>query len=217
MDERTIGGGGAGADGRDPTMSVALAYDAWAPELRAHVSRLVRDASDADDVVQEAFLRLQAESEAGRAPRQTRPWLHRVVANLAMSRGRHAGVVHRTIPRLWESDHAAGPEDVVLRHEHQDGIRAALATLPRQDREVLLMAAAGLSGPEIAARIGRTELATRTLLCRARGRLRERLAETATVRGEDGSSDGPGRPITAPDVTGARRIPRASNVATPVV
>jgi DNA-directed RNA polymerase specialized sigma24 family protein len=38
-----------------------------------------------------------------------------------------------------------------------------------------VMAASGFRTAEIADRIGRTELATRALLCRARGRMRERL------------------------------------------
>ncbi|HMJ81385.1 MAG TPA: sigma factor-like helix-turn-helix DNA-binding protein, partial [Candidatus Dormibacteraeota bacterium] len=46
-------------------------------------------------------------------------------------------------------------------------------------RLALLLAAQGQSGREIAAALGRTESATRTILCRARRRLRDELARGA--------------------------------------
>jgi DNA-directed RNA polymerase specialized sigma24 family protein len=49
----------------------------------------------------------------------------------------------------------------------------------------LMMAARGFSGREIAAALGRSEVATRTLLCRARQRLRNRLLQEELV-GDDG-------------------------------
>ena len=45
-----------------------------------------------------------------------------------------------------------------------------------------MLAAHGFSGREVAEAIGRSELATRTLLCRARLRLRERLESTEGSR-----------------------------------
>lgn len=62
-----------------------------------------------------------------------------------------------------------------LRAERTALVRAALEHLPRDARVGLLLAANGFSGREIADAIGRTELATRTLICRARMELRERL------------------------------------------
>ena len=55
----------------------------------------------------------------------------------------------------------------------------ALAELPVDDRTALMLAAHGFSGREIAAALGRSELATRSLICRARIRLRERLESEA--------------------------------------
>jgi len=49
--------------------------------------------------------------------------------------------------------------------------------VPKDARTCLLMAANGFSGREIADAIGRSELATRALICRARIRLRESLTE----------------------------------------
>ncbi|HEY8437724.1 MAG TPA: hypothetical protein VIK65_03825 [Candidatus Limnocylindrales bacterium] len=45
----------------------------------------------------------------------------------------------------------------------------------------MLLAAQGFGAREIGERIGRTELAARTLLCRARGRLRDRMIAADAV------------------------------------
>jgi DNA-directed RNA polymerase specialized sigma24 family protein len=57
----------------------------------------------------------------------------------------------------------------------------ALAAAGDHDRTVMLLAAQGYRASEIGERIGRTELATRTLLCRARGRLRAQILAAETV------------------------------------
>jgi DNA-directed RNA polymerase specialized sigma24 family protein len=54
----------------------------------------------------------------------------------------------------------------------------ALAGLTPDARTALMLAAHGFTGHEIAEAIGRSDLATRSLLCRARLRLREQLTGT---------------------------------------
>ena len=67
------------------------------------------------------------------------------------------------------------PEDEIVRRERDGVVREALATLDEDDREVVLMAASGYRPVEIAGITGRSSEATRTRLCRARGRLRGTL------------------------------------------
>ncbi|HYM84634.1 MAG TPA: sigma-70 family RNA polymerase sigma factor [Candidatus Dormibacteraeota bacterium] len=167
-----VGGGGGGSRERQ---IVEWAYEAYRAELVGRSMALVHDEATAEDLAQDAFLRLQVEVEAGRRPDNVRAWLHRVVGNLVVSRGRRSQVAARRNPRLvaWES----GPstEDVAIRRDTDARLVAALDSLTRRDREVLLMAASGLSGPEIALRTGRSAVAIRTLLCRARVRLRDQV------------------------------------------
>jgi RNA polymerase sigma-70 factor (ECF subfamily) len=160
-----------------PDRVVVDAFEAYGPEIHRHLRSLVRNDADAEDLGQETFLRLHTEVRGGRAPQDPRAWLHRVAANLAMSRGRHLQVEARTAPRLREREEGSGAEDQVIRRDEHRHLSAALATLSETDREVLLLAAAGYGSAEIAERLGRTPLATRTLLCRARARLRLRLQE----------------------------------------
>lgn len=166
-----------GPDPRSLDQYVTDAFLTYGGEVGAHLRAVLRDGSDAEDLHQEAFLRLHAEAAAGRPPANVRAWLHRVANNLAMSRGRHIQVEMRTAPRLRDDDDAAPTDEVVVRRDETRRIRAALACLTEGDREVLLLAAAGHTGPEIALELGRSQVSTRTLLCRARGRLRARLSE----------------------------------------
>ena len=64
-----------------------------------------------------------------------------------------------------------------LRRETNSALVAGLATVPTDARTALLMAAQGFSGHEIAEAIGRTEMATRTMMFRAREKLRVYLVQ----------------------------------------
>ena len=76
----------------------------------------------------------------------------------------------------------ASPESTVLARERSSDIETALATLPAEARTALLLSAEGFSGEEIAAVIGRSHGATRTLLSRARVRVRLELEGHGDVR-----------------------------------
>jgi RNA polymerase sigma factor (sigma-70 family) len=160
----------------EPVAAVATlvteAYYEHAPSLRAYALRCLRDAAAADDIVHDAFLRLLAESAMGRAPETPRAWLFRVVSNLVVTRARHHSVVARRAADLLDRALAPSPEDLLLERESAALLDARLAGLPAHARTAMVLAAHGYSGAEIARRIGRSELATRSLLCRQRRRLR---------------------------------------------
>jgi RNA polymerase sigma-70 factor, ECF subfamily len=156
------------------TEEVALTalYEAHRAELFGFLVRMTRDREAAEDLLQEVFIRLVREARAGRLPDAVRPWLYRVATNAAISRARHGAVWTRLVPRLVDRREPQGPESVALRAEQVSELHTALAELAPDGRAALLLAAQGFDGKEIAASIGRTEGATRTLLCRSRVRLR---------------------------------------------
>lgn len=171
---------GANADGRvapEPRDLVAAAYEAHQREIHSFAVHATRDPDAAADVTHESFLKLLREAQAGRTPDNVRAWLYRVASNLIINRARHTRVADG-VRRFWTGgeEAEASPEWLSLRAERTAELRAALAQLPRDARVGLLLAANGFSGREIATALGRTELAVRTLLCRARGELRQRLA-----------------------------------------
>ncbi len=157
---------------------VTAAYDEHAAALRAYALRCLRDAAAADDVVQDAFVRLWAESAAGRAPTTPRPWLFRVVTNLVVTRARRDSVAARRAGDLVDRALAPSPEEVLVAREAAAVLDARLDGLPAHARTAMVLAAHGYTGAEIARHIGRSELATRSLLCRQRRRLRS-LARSA--------------------------------------
>ena len=173
---------GVGGTRGEPVAAVAIgacvgaAYAEHAAALRTRLTGVTRDVAAADDLVQEAFLRLLTEVAAGRQPVHLRAWLFRVGTNLAASRGRREGVATRRAHELLRREVASSPEDELLDREEARDVHGRLAALPPSARRALLLAAHGYTGAEIAAYIGRTPLATRSLICRARGRLRDESA-----------------------------------------
>ena len=115
-----------------------------------------RDPELAADVVQEAFLRLARELREGRCPDSPPAWLAQVARNLATSHARRAATARRFEPMLVRRDVSDDPALAVLARERAAAVRVALACLRPVDSEALLLAAQGLSGAEIAQRIGRT-------------------------------------------------------------
>jgi RNA polymerase sigma factor (sigma-70 family) len=155
----------------DRRASVARAFEDHHAELLSFLRRTTRDEAAAEDLLQDAFLRLAKEVEAGRPPDQVRAWLYRVASNLAVSRARRARTVVGWLARYGRR--AAGefdesPESGVLRRERGSDLEAVLGRLPADARAALLLSAEGFTGEEIAAAIGRTHGATRSLLTRTR-------------------------------------------------
>jgi RNA polymerase sigma-70 factor (ECF subfamily) len=151
---------------------VESAFAAHVDAVRRGLTRHVHDPAVAEDLAQEAFIRLVIEVRAGRTPDHIGSWLHRVGYNLAMSRGRRMAVAERHAADLARSGDGVSPEVLTLESERDVGLRTALATLGGVDRQALVLAAQGYRTVEIARSIGRTDGATRTLLCRARTKLR---------------------------------------------
>jgi RNA polymerase sigma-70 factor (ECF subfamily) len=184
MFHETVRGIGPGSieDGIREAPSADAAADFVAAAFAEHhdrVYRLVfattRDEELAADVVQEAFVRLLVEVRAGRAPENTGGWLYRAASNLVVSRARRAAVARRLAPRLVRRDDERGPEDLAIEHERSRVMEEALARVSTQERIALVMAAQGSTGEEIAAYLGKTHGATRTMMSRARARLHAEL------------------------------------------
>jgi RNA polymerase sigma factor (sigma-70 family) len=172
------------AQARDVETVILAAYEAHARDLNAFARSLVREREAAEDLVAEAYLRLVREAHAGRTPDDVRAWLYRVVGNLVMSRGRRLTVARRFLVHLVDRRTGESPEARHLRLDVEPALRDAVLALPPDMRIALVMAARGSAGAEIAATIGRSEAATRTLLTRARQRVRVRLEQ----RGAPGES-----------------------------
>lgn len=144
--------------------------------LERYVRSLVRDADEAADVVQETEVRLLLVARTNGIPASPAAWMARVAHNLVVSSARRRQTAARRADRLVSWDEERSTEDTIVRRERDADVLRALAAARSDDREAIVLAASGYRTSEIAARLGRSELATRALLCRARGRVRESLA-----------------------------------------
>lgn len=143
------------------------AYARHHPALFRYLHRLVGDADAAEDIAQEAFVRLLEHS----VPEDSaRAWLFTVATNLVRDRAR-ARERHRRLLRNAgdevEPRAPAPPDAVVERAEAVRRVRAALDGLPARDRELLLMREEGFRYREIAEAIGVAPTSVGTLLARA--------------------------------------------------
>lgn len=124
------------------------------PRILGFAARLLGDRAEAEDVAQEAMLRLWRVAPDWRAGEaQVGTWLYRVVSNLVTDRQRA-----RSRRRADSLDEAAEPADEapgalagLLERDRMAALDAALALLPdRQRQAVVLRHLEGLSNPEIA-------------------------------------------------------------------
>ena len=113
---------------------VMAAYDEHQRRLTSFAYALTRDADAADDLVQEAFLRLIKQHAAGNPPDNVLAWLYRVCSNLATSRGRRGVVARRFVQHAPPPADEVAAEVEVLRRDTGEALVAALGssrTTPR--------------------------------------------------------------------------------------
>jgi RNA polymerase sigma-70 factor (ECF subfamily) len=140
---------------------------------------VLRSRAEAEDVVQDVFVRVLEHRRSLTAVRDMRVWLVRVAWNLAIDRRRRIrpeqfdeGFAERLVGKDLPADEALD-EARRLR-----SVLRELERLPKAERDVLLLSVVEeLGTAEMAEVLGRSESAVRALLFRARTRLRERLEE----------------------------------------
>lgn len=124
-----------------------------APIVHAHAWRLLGDAAEAEDVTQEALLRLWRTAPDWRAGEaKVTTWLYRVTANLATDRIRRRKGRDLALDAVPEPlDDAPRAEDRMQDAARADALQAALAVLPdRQKQAIVLRHIEGLANPDIA-------------------------------------------------------------------
>lgn len=141
-------------------------YERLRPSLWRYVHRLVGDADAADDIAQEAFVRLLDRPDL--RGDSARLWLFTVATNLVRDRGRTATRRKRLLSATPFVPEASPPaSERAERAERIAAVRDALRELPERDRHLLLMREEGFSYREIAAVIGVAPGSVGTLIARA--------------------------------------------------
>lgn len=160
-------------------LSLGASFDETVRRREAQILRtayrILGNWADAEDVAQEAFVRLHRHGLGFSNDAALGAWLYRVTVNLCLDRAR-AARPWQELPELRSQDPSA--EAAVLREEQKRRLMAALATLPPRERAVVVLRELeGLSTAEVAAALGSTEGTVRSQVSKALDHLRKVLTE----------------------------------------
>ncbi|MEK9501588.1 sigma-70 family RNA polymerase sigma factor [Gaopeijia maritima] len=159
-------------------MEIKALFDDQFPTLYRYCLRMTGEPDLAQDVAQEAFVRLVRDDVQGPVP-ALKAWLFRVASNLVRDRYR----VTENRRRLLEINPVA-PEPADDVHESLErtetvaAVRRVLEGLPERDRVLLLMREEGFSYAEIAEEIEVKASSVGTLLARAQRRFADAFRES---------------------------------------
>jgi RNA polymerase sigma-70 factor (ECF subfamily) len=134
---------------------------------------VLRNASDAEDAVQEAFLRVLRHRDTLGEVRDNRVWLIRIVWNIVLDRKRRAKTRPETddvseLARVLPAE-GLSAEQIASAAQHHAHVLACMEQLPAKERQVLMLSAfEELTSVEIASILGITESSVRSRLFRAR-------------------------------------------------
>jgi len=139
------------------------------------------DPGDAEEAVQDGFVKAYRALGRFRDGAPFRPWLLQIVANEARNRrrssGRRAGLALRAAAAA-AGDAAPSPEAAALSHERRDELLSALGSLDERDRAVLVHRfLLDLGEEETAAALGVRRGTVKSRTARALERLRTTLGE----------------------------------------
>jgi RNA polymerase sigma-70 factor, ECF subfamily len=146
----------------------------------AVVRRIVKDADEAEDVVQDVFVRLYSRDVSFDGKAACTTWLHRVLINSSINslRARKRRSTLETPGTLVED-----PESRALNNEEHALLLQALQHLSQQHRLVVtLRDVRGYSYPDIARMLGLPEGTVKSALNRGRNRLAQVMATTELPR-----------------------------------
>jgi RNA polymerase sigma-70 factor, ECF subfamily len=148
-------------------------FEALRPRLFGIAYRMLGAVADAEDVVQEAFLRWR---RAGDAPRSDEAWLVSVTTRVAIDRLRRAARERAAYEGQWLPEPLPVPPPDRAAELADDLSLAFLLLLerlaPEERAAFLLREVFGVEYDEIAQTLGKTEAACRQIVHRARGRVR---------------------------------------------
>jgi len=158
----------------------------WELPVKSVIARIVLNASEAEDLAQETFVRLWQHRDRYEEGRPVKPWILGIAINLARNRlrwwKRRPTVALEEWTDLPESDIAIGAGGLE-KTERAQAVREAIASLPVEFREALvLFQYEHLSYADIALAVGTSEKAVENRIVRARERLRARLKDLAQSR-----------------------------------
>lgn len=157
------GAAGRDADGGEGTArrmaaqrTVTDLFPAMRRPLYHYLARILHDADEAEDLLQETFLRLFGELLEHDGIVNVRAWMFQVAHNLAIDRRRRTSLLDRLDREQWEqkAEPSPDPEQRLLHSARRQHISAAISSLSPRERRCIELRAGGLRYREIAELLG---------------------------------------------------------------
>jgi len=139
--------------------------------------RYLQDRATAEDIVQDAFLKLWQEPNLWQADREAKftTWFYRIVINLCLDWRKKKRPLELD-PQMPLVDTTGTADEIMIRNEEQEMLEREIAALPDRQRTALnLCFGEGLSNQEAAVIMGIKLKALQSLIMRAKTTLRERM------------------------------------------
>ena len=151
------------------------------------IYRFIGDATDAEDLGQEVFLRIYRARQKYKPTAKFSTWMFRITANVSLNALRSRASRRDDVsidqvadssdgPRAMPDPDSPTPDHSLHQEELHARVREAIGTLPaKQQIAVVLNKYEGMSYADIARTIGCSTMAVKSLLARARDNLKDRL------------------------------------------
>lgn len=153
------------------------------PRMVRTAARIVGDDADAQDVAQQACVRMWQTLSRFRAGEDLDGWIYRMVVNLALDalrrrKARPEGRSGGSAMELPLADPGHGPDELVLARELEAALQDVTRDLPPRQKAVFVMSRVdGLPAPQIAEILGITASTVRNTLFQLRAALTRRMRE----------------------------------------
>jgi RNA polymerase sigma-70 factor (ECF subfamily) len=173
------------AEGNDLALNQLI--EAWSQPIIAYLTRLTQNAATAQDLAQETFVRVYRHRLEYRSSQKFSTWLFAIATNLARNharwRGRHleTALEQEISPEVTITDKTEAPDEQAIANERVGAVQKAIAELPQDLRDVLILSTwHDMSHAEIARIRETSEKAIELRLYRARKLLRDLLSDYLT-------------------------------------
>lgn len=162
-------------------------FNQYQKRIYTYILRMIQDKEDSADLTQETFIRAYHSLNTLKANEAFNRWLHRIAVNLVRDRFRKYEPVIESIDKPARNDDgmefkldipdwSANPREITLQQELQNKIHIAISSLPKKQREVVILYhVEGLDIEEISQILAVPSGTIKSRLARAREILRIKL------------------------------------------